>query len=271
VTQWLPVPGYEGLYQVSDDGQVLSAPRPRARGGLLKQFDDGHGYPHVTLTRGGRQKRFGVHQLVALAFIGPRPPGQEVRHLDGNSANPAVSNLAYGTHVENLLDKRRHGTDHNAKKTHCPAGHPYDEANTFVFRGSRYCRACAREQHGYKGNPLPGDRTHCPQGHPYDEVNTYKGPAGRRQCRTCRRERQQRAKDGTEACAIDGCEKAVMARGWCTTHYARWSKHGDPLYEVTREPVICSEEECGTVAIAQGLCRKHYSRKRRAGELASRV
>lgn len=194
MTQWLPVPGYERLYQVSDDGQVLSAPRPRTRGGLLKQFDDGHGYPHVTLTRNGIQRRFGVHQLVALAFIGPCPEGREVRHLDGNPANRNASNLAYGTHGENMRDMILHGTSSTARKTHCPAGHPYDEANTRIYDGRRWCRACARERSGYKGTPLPGDRTHCPKGHPYDEVNTYKDPSGRRQCRTCRRERQQASK-----------------------------------------------------------------------------
>lgn len=30
-------------------------------------------------------------------------------------------------------------------------------------------------------------------------------------------------------CSINGCEKAVLARGWCSTHYSRWNKHGDPL------------------------------------------
>lgn len=192
MTEWLPVPGYEGLYQVSDDGQVLSAPRATTRGGLLKYVYDSHGYPGVTLTRDGIQKRFGVHRLVALAFIGPRPDGLEIRHLDGNVANPAASNLAYGTHGENMTDKARHGTDHNLAKTHCPAGHPYDEANTALYEGRRFCRTCARERSGYKGNPLPGDRTHCPHGHLYDEANTYVDKTNRRHCRACKRERQSR-------------------------------------------------------------------------------
>lgn len=179
---------------MSDDGQVTSTPRPRTRGGLLKQFDDGHGYPVVTLTANGTQKRFGVHQLVALAFIGPCPPGKEVRHLDGNPANRAASNLTYGTHGENMLDKALHGTDHNVAKTHCPAGHPYDEANTRIYDGRRFCRQCVRDRQGYKGNPLTRDRTHCPQGHPYDEENTYVDPRGKRHCRTCRRERQRASK-----------------------------------------------------------------------------
>lgn len=190
--EWLPVVGYEGIYRVSDDGQIWSAPRANARGGLLKLYSDKHGYPWVTLTKDGKQKRRSVHQLVAEAFIGPRPPGQEVRHKDGNPANAGAANLLYGTHAENMQDKARHGTDHNTAKTHCPAGHPYDEANTRIYDGRRFCRQCVRDSQGYKGKGLPGDRTHCPQGHPYSEANTYIAPGvGKRICRICRRDHQR--------------------------------------------------------------------------------
>lgn len=50
-----------------------------------------------------------VHRLVASAFLGPCPGGQEVRHLDGNPQNNAVTNLAYGTRTENILDVLRIG------------------------------------------------------------------------------------------------------------------------------------------------------------------
>ncbi len=194
MTKWLPVVGYEDLYRVSDEGQVWSMPRPTTRGGLLKRYPDRHGYWWVTLTKGGVQKRHPVHQLVAAAFIGPCPPGQEVRHDDGNPANASAANLLYGTHAENMRDKARHGTDHNLAKTHCPAGHPYDEANTRIYDGRRFCRECSRDRSGYKGNPLPGNRTHCPQGHPYDEANTYRSNQGRRHCRACMAARRLAAK-----------------------------------------------------------------------------
>lgn len=50
-----------------------------------------------------------VHQLVALTFLGPRPKGQEVRHLDGNPLNNRADNLAYGTRTENIYDVMRIG------------------------------------------------------------------------------------------------------------------------------------------------------------------
>jgi hypothetical protein len=55
-------------------------------------------------------ERRAVHKLVAEAFLGPCPPGQQVRHLDGNNQNNAATNLTYGTKRENELDKMRHGT-----------------------------------------------------------------------------------------------------------------------------------------------------------------
>lgn len=141
--RWLPVPGYEGLYEVSDRGRVWSAPRATTRGGILKQSLS-HGYLVVNLTKRGVQKVHQVHQLVATAFIGPRPEGMETRHLDGNPQNSRVTNLVYGTHSDNMRDALRHGTHPTASKTHCPQGHPYDEKNTIIRDGRRFCRECAR-------------------------------------------------------------------------------------------------------------------------------
>lgn len=75
------------------------------------------------------------------------------------------------------------------RRTHCPQGHPYDEANTLIERGARVCRRCAKRM-----GPSWASRTHCPQGHPYSEENTYRDPRGFRTCRTCTRERRVRAR-----------------------------------------------------------------------------
>ncbi len=137
---WVPVPGYEGRWDVSSQGRVRSIPRRRTRGGELVLRVNKRGYLSVTL---GREKHE-VHRLVALAFLGPRPEGMEVRHLDGERLNCRVDNLAYGTRSENNFDRVAHGRDHNANKTHCPQWHAYTEENTRLYRGWRYCRACQR-------------------------------------------------------------------------------------------------------------------------------
>lgn len=150
VTQekWRDVPGHEGLYEVSTEGRVRSTRRRGTSGKLLarKRAKRG-GYLTVSLLRNCEQTTRPVHSLVLEAFAGPRPTGAEIRHLDGDPSNARLSNLAYGTHSENVRDKRKHGTDHNVAKTHCPLGHPYDEENTYVLPsrpGSRYCKTCSR-------------------------------------------------------------------------------------------------------------------------------
>ena len=52
-----------------------------------------------------------VHHLVLETFIGPRPKGQEARHLDGKVENNTLSNLQWSTHAENAADQILHGTD----------------------------------------------------------------------------------------------------------------------------------------------------------------
>lgn len=177
--RWLPVPGFEGLYEVSSYGQVWSAPRATTRGGLLKLIPGTAGYMWVTLTRNGIQERFQVHRLVLLAFVGPCPDGQETRHLDGNPANnrwapgdeketvAAGGNLIYGDHVANIRDKKRHGTEWQSNVTHCPKNHEYTPENTRILKsGSRACRECARvkSREWWQANGIYADPViTCPQ------------------------------------------------------------------------------------------------------------
>lgn len=149
---WRPIPGYEGAYEVSDRGRVRSLDRitdrgRRWKGRLMTPCALQNGYLIVTLWREGKQRSPLVHRLVLTAFVGQPTEGTEGRHLDGNRCNNVLSNLSWGTHSENQYDQILHGTHLNASKTHCPANHPYDEANTYVYpgRAHRGCRACRRE------------------------------------------------------------------------------------------------------------------------------
>jgi hypothetical protein len=105
--RWLPVPGFEDRYLVSDTGVVLCHDTdffPTIR-------RDREGYCYVRLSNGHRpqHQRF-VHQLVLEAFVGPRQPGQQTRHLDGDKCHNFVENLAWGTPAENGQDSARLGT-----------------------------------------------------------------------------------------------------------------------------------------------------------------
>lgn len=146
--EWRPVGGYEGLYEVSNHGRVYSRPRPSTSGGFLRQQARRQdGYMELALCNDGHRRMVRVHVLVMETFIGQCPSGMEIRHLNGNPADNRLSNLAYGTHSENLRDKRAHGTDHQVAKTHCPRRHPLEAPNLVrhaVVIGRRSCLACHR-------------------------------------------------------------------------------------------------------------------------------
>jgi Transcription factor WhiB len=96
-----------------------------------------------------------------------------------------------------------------ARRSHCPVGHPYDQANTYVTAGGkRHCSACRRTRALAQQRQLTARRTHCPQGHPYDQANTDYDARGRRRCRTCRRARGQ-----AESRSIAGQRAARAPRG----------------------------------------------------------
>ena len=96
-------------YRVSNLGRVQSV-----WSGSWKDLHpsyDKKGYAGLTLCNLDKShKKVRVHNLVAKAFIGERPFGQVVRHLDGDSEKNWSGNLQYGTHRENEHDKKSHGT-----------------------------------------------------------------------------------------------------------------------------------------------------------------
>lgn len=153
--RWLPIPGYEGAYEVSDQGRVRSLDRtiyakdgrswPR-RGQMLTTYIGGKGgYLTVGLPTDRRNGPHTVHTLVMRAFVGPPPDGMEVRHLNGDSIDSQLSNLAYGTALQNEADKRRHGTHHNTRRVACRYGHRLILPNLVEARlPGRICLACNR-------------------------------------------------------------------------------------------------------------------------------
>jgi len=114
--RWLPVVGFEGFYEVSDNGQVRSFGRWKwngktyywLEGRTLVRSVDGRGYLNVNLV-GKRKVTRTVHSLVAEAFIGPLPEGFICCHNDDNKNNCALDNLRYDTHAGNVADTYRNG------------------------------------------------------------------------------------------------------------------------------------------------------------------
>lgn len=74
-------------------------------------------------------------------------------------------------------------------------------------------------------------------------------------------------------CLIEDCDKAAFSRGWCTKHYSRWNRHGDPLITSRTPPQrtkydgqLCEVAGCVRAATKRGLCGMHYQRIRVIGE-----
>lgn len=107
-----PIPGYPG-YSIDTEGIVYGR-----RDQPIGAWPDPRGYPTLYLNVDGTRRQVRVHQLMALAFLGPRPEGLEIRHLDDNKLNNRLSNLRYGTHSENALDMYRNGlgADNNGER-----------------------------------------------------------------------------------------------------------------------------------------------------------
>lgn len=170
--KWLPVPGWEGCYEVSDHGRVRSLDRliscsdgsvRRYAGRMMACPVDNRGRRAVSLKRQGHVVRRCVYTLVLEAFRGPRPPGFQGCHNDGDQLNDHLSNLRWDTSSENIRDQVRHGTHHMTRRTHCPSGHVLQEPNLAKSSyPNRKCKACHRAQatmaNARRSGHAPGER-----------------------------------------------------------------------------------------------------------------
>ncbi len=108
--QWKAIPGYEGQYEVSDQGRVRSSRK------LLRLCNVSGGYKAVSL---GKNNSRLVHRLVALAFIGPPPIGAKlVLHSNGIREDNRLENLRYGSYADNARDAQIHGTQVKGDRQH---------------------------------------------------------------------------------------------------------------------------------------------------------
>ena len=152
--QWKAVPGYEGLYEVSDLGRVRSS----AHGKVLKQRASTRGYLRVGLTKDGRQTMKSVHRLVLLAFVGGSD--MQVNHLNEQKMDNRLTNICYCTAAENnnygsrtaraarTLGKRIRQVDRTGRTVAEYISAADAARKTGLSRGS--ISSCASHQKGFK-------------------------------------------------------------------------------------------------------------------------
>lgn len=114
--------GFEGLYEVSDQGRVRSLDRSVHLQGpwgsvvrvhpsvFLKPLRHTGGYQRVMLWKHGHAKQTYIHKVVLEAFVGPRPNGMQVAHCNGDRQDNRLCNLRWATPAENQADRETHGT-----------------------------------------------------------------------------------------------------------------------------------------------------------------
>lgn len=123
------VPGFPD-YWATPDGKVYSRfGKGRPKDGVKHQLPEGmvreliggthkFGYRQIMLHRSGKRHSRLAQIVILETFVSPRPKGAVCRHLDGNPKNNALCNLAWGTTLENIQDKLRHGTQERGESHH---------------------------------------------------------------------------------------------------------------------------------------------------------
>lgn len=162
--RWKPIDGYEGYYEVSDQGRVRSLDRVQKNkrgqvcnysGKLLGEegfgYADRFGYRSVILCVNAKQVRYKIHRLVVNAFIQKLEDEDVVMHLNDVTSDNRAINLEVGSQSENIRDcitKGRFNSGvRNREKTHCPRGHLFKVENLCVAdyrNGKRACLSCHR-------------------------------------------------------------------------------------------------------------------------------
>ena len=102
--------------------------------------DYGYGRFALGHANGKRTKTVSAARWAYEYTLGPIPAGLEPDHLCRTPPCVNPEHLELVTHAENM----RRGK--NANATHCPHGHEYNEENTRLYDGRRFCRACKRQR-----------------------------------------------------------------------------------------------------------------------------
>lgn len=117
---WKPVPGYEGMYEVSDRGRARSlihAGTFRRTPKILKGAVGRNGYiVYGFMSRNNEQRKtVKAHRIVLLAFVGKCPKKFCAAHLDGDKKNNNLRNLKWASYKENCAHRVEHGTDYRGE------------------------------------------------------------------------------------------------------------------------------------------------------------
>lgn len=177
IEEWRDVCGFEGIYQISNFGNIKSLDRERIisngtirrdKGKHINPFVTNDGYLKCTLNKSGKSKRF-VHRLVAIAFIPNIYNNPQVNHKDNNPLNNHVDNLYWGTQADNVRDMNNSGRGHSGKKPRNRVGRPVLRCDKDGNIIKKYKSILSAKIDGFNSN---GIRRSC-EGQPNPYKNYY--------------------------------------------------------------------------------------------------
>lgn len=168
---WKDITGFSGMYQVSNLGRIKSlkrvVPHPQSKTmtipeRILKPNTVAFGYQQVTLRNQGNRTMKYVHVLVAQEFIGAKPKGYEVNHIDEDKTNNKLSNLEYltakennnyGTRIQRVIAKNTNG-----KKSRSLVGTHITTGRVIKFPSTAEAK---RNGYTHAGSVARGERKTC--------------------------------------------------------------------------------------------------------------
>ena len=150
--EWKDIKGFEGLYQISNYGNVMNTKTQK----LLIPYLRSNGYMGVTLYKNLKKYYLSVHRLVAIHFINNPENKRCVGHLDCNKLNNMVDNLYWCTHKENNNHPTTRKRRSKSMKGRRPVAYNPKKVYQYDKNGILICvweSACKAGENGYnRGN-----------------------------------------------------------------------------------------------------------------------
>lgn len=171
---WKDIKGYEGIYQISNMGNVRGLDRinnvgRKIKGRLLTKSKDKDGYLIVSLTVDCKCIKKKIHRLVAEAFIDNPYNKPQVNHIDENKENNKIENLEWCTNKENS----NHGT--KTKRMQKALSHPIYAVNIETGFIVQFLNAkMAYREYGFSSTVIYGRIKDGDKQKPYKNYKWYK-------------------------------------------------------------------------------------------------
>ena len=159
---WKDVKGFEGIYKLSNLGNVkriifkTGVNTKYKNDYTLKPLDNGLGYFRIKLTKNNISKRYMLHRLIAEAFIPNEENKRCVNHINGNKKDNSIQNLEWCTHKENTIHAVKNGLFKVNAKQHINSKKVLNIDTGFIYDSIAHASRVEKLDRGYLSERLNG-------------------------------------------------------------------------------------------------------------------